>query len=68
VPWNRCLIAVPPTRLVQIWRNKIDWVFRVGDGVFLDSGSAGVALVFAVTPSKIPAFTNAPYSQTRYLM
>ena len=56
------------TRLAQMWRDKIDWVFQVGDGVFLDSESAGVALVFAVTPLKILAFTKAPYSQTRYLM
>ena len=55
-------------RLAQMWRDKLDWVFHVGDGVFLDSESAGVALVFAVTPSKILAFTKAPYSQTRYLM
>jgi hypothetical protein len=55
-------------RLAQMWRDKLDWVFHVGDGVFLDSQSTGVALVFAVTPSKILAFTKAPYSQTRYLM
>ena len=55
-------------RLAQLWRDKIDWVFEVGDGVFLDSESAGAALVFAVTPSKILAFTKAPYGQTRYLM
>ena len=55
-------------RLVQVWRDKINWVFEVGDGVFLDRESAGAALVFAVTPSKILAFTKAPYGQTRYLM
>ena len=55
-------------RLAQVWRDKIDWVFEVGDGVFLDSESAGAVLVFAVTPSKILAFTKAPYGQTRYLM
>jgi len=56
-------------RLAQLWRYKIDWVFEVGDGVFLDTEGAGhAALVFAVTPSKILAFTKAPYSQTRYLM
>ena len=55
-------------RLAQVWRDKIDWVFEVGDGVFLDGESAGAALVFAVTPSKILAFTKAPYGQTRYLM
>ena len=55
-------------RLAQMWRDKLDWVFHVGDSVFLDSQSTGVALVFAVAPSKILAFTKAPYSQTRYLM
>jgi general stress protein 26 len=55
-------------RLAQMWRDKLDWVFHVGDGVFLDTGSAGVALVFEVTPSKVLAFTKAPYSQTRYIM
>src|SRR3954447_13606658 len=55
-------------RLAQMWRDKLDWAFHVGDGVFFDSESAGVALVFAVTPSKILTFTKAPYSQTSYLM
>ncbi len=56
-------------RLAQIWKNKIDWVFEVGDGVFLDTEAARYpALVFAVTPSKILAFRKAPYSQTRYVM
>ena len=37
-------------------------------GVFLDTAAAGhPALVFAVTPSKILAFSKAPYSQTRYV-
>ena len=56
------------TQLAQLWRDKIDWAFQVGDGVFVDSELAGMALVFVVTPSKILAFTKAPYSQTRYLM
>jgi general stress protein 26 len=56
-------------RLASMWADKIGWVFEVGDGVFLDTGAAGhVALVFAVTPSKILAFKKAPYSQTRYVM
>ena len=56
------------TRLAAMWKDKIDWVFEVGDGVFLDAEAAGhSALVFAVTPSKILAFSKAPYSQTRYL-
>jgi general stress protein 26 len=54
-------------RLATLWRSKIDWVFEVGDGVFLDTESEGhSALVFAVTPAKILAFGKAPYSQTRY--
>lgn len=56
-------------RLADVWKDKIDWAFEVGDGVFLDTEAAGQpALVFAVAPSKILAFTKAPYSQTRYLM
>jgi general stress protein 26 len=56
-------------RLARLWRDKIEWVFEVGEGVFLDTDAAGhAALVFAVTPSKILAFRKAPYSQTRYLM
>jgi general stress protein 26 len=56
------------TRLAQLWLDKIDWRFDVGDGVFLDPGAEGAAaLVFALTPSKILAFRKAPYSQTRFL-
>jgi general stress protein 26 len=55
-------------RLARLWKDKIDWVYEVGDGVFLDTNSSGAAVVFAVTPSKILAFTKAPYSQTRYAM
>ena len=56
-------------RLAAMWKHKIDWVFEVGDGVFLDADAARhAALVFAVTPSKILAFRKAPYSQTRYIM
>jgi general stress protein 26 len=56
-------------QLAQLWLNKIDWVFEVGDGVFLHTEAPGnAALVFAVTPAKILAFTKAPYSQTRYIM
>jgi hypothetical protein len=39
------------TRLAAMWKDKIDWVFEVGDGVVLDAEAAGhSALVFAVTP------------------
>ena len=57
------------TRLASMWKDKIDWAFEVGDGVFLNTDAARhAALVFAVTPSKILAFRKAPYSQTRYIM
>jgi general stress protein 26 len=56
-------------RLAQLWKDKIDWVFEVGDGVFIDLQAAGhPALFFAITPSKILAFTKGPYSQTRYVV
>ena len=56
-------------RLASMWKDKLDWVFEVGDGVFLDTEAARhAAIVFAVTPSKILAFRKAPYSQTRYIM
>jgi general stress protein 26 len=56
-------------RLAPMWKDKIDWVFEVGDGAFLDTEAAGhPAVVFAIKPSKILAFTKAPYSQTRYVM
>jgi general stress protein 26 len=56
-------------RLASMWKDKIDWVFEVGDGVFLDTEAAGhPALVFALTPTKILAFGKSPYSQTRYAM
>jgi general stress protein 26 len=56
-------------RLASMWKDKIDWVFEVGDGVFLNTEAAGhPALVFAVTPTKILAFGKAPYSQTRYVV
>jgi general stress protein 26 len=54
-------------RLTSLWKDKLDWTFEVGDGVFLDADSDGhPALVFAVEPAKVLAFTKAPFSQTRY--
>jgi general stress protein 26 len=54
-------------QLASMWRDKLDWVFEVGDGVLVDAQAGGhSAVVFAVTPSKILAFGKAPYSQTRY--
>ncbi|SRR6266496_3831409 len=55
------------TRLARAWKEKIDWDFNVGDGVFLDTDAEGArVLVFAVAPVKVLAFTKAPYSQTRF--
>jgi general stress protein 26 len=54
-------------RLTRLWKDKLDWVFEVGDGVFLDTMAAHPALVFAIAPAKVLAFTKNPYSQTRYL-
>jgi general stress protein 26 len=56
------------TRLAAMWKDKLDWVFEVGDGVFLDTEPEHSALVFAVRPSKILAFSKAPYGQTRYVI
>jgi general stress protein 26 len=57
------------TRLASMWKDKIDWVFEVEDGVFLNTQAEGhPALVFAVKPTKILAFGKAPYSQTRYVL
>ncbi|GAA5191159.1 pyridoxamine 5'-phosphate oxidase family protein [Rugosimonospora acidiphila] len=54
-------------RLSRLWRDKLDWVFEVGDGIFLDDTATHPALVFAVAPAKVLAFTKNPYSQTRYV-
>jgi general stress protein 26 len=54
-------------QLAAMWKDKLDWDFEVGDGVFQDSGDGGEALVFGVTPTKVLAFgKGSPYSQTRY--
>lgn len=54
-------------RLAALWQEKIGWAFTVGDGVFLDNGNPDhQAVVFALTPAKVLAFTKVPYSQTRY--
>ena len=53
--------------LAGMWKDKLDWDFEVGDGVFQDSGGGGEALVFGVTPTKVLAFgKGSPYTQTRY--
>ena len=53
--------------LAAMWKDKLDWEFEVGDGVFQDTGGGGEALVFGVRPAKVLAFgKGSPYSQTRY--
>jgi hypothetical protein len=55
-------------RLAAMWKDRLDWVFAVGDGRLPRHRlPRDIRLVFAVTPSKILAFSNAPYSQTRYV-
>ncbi|SBT52839.1 pyridoxamine 5'-phosphate oxidase family protein [Micromonospora narathiwatensis] len=54
-------------RLARLWKDKLDWVFEVGDGVFLDTTGTRPAMVFAVRPAKVLAFSKNPYSQTRYV-
>src|SRR3954453_11695648 len=34
----------PLARVAQMWGDKLGWPFQIGDGVFLDTESAGVAL------------------------
>jgi general stress protein 26 len=64
---ERVLASDELERLAEIWFDKIDWRFDVGDGVFLDTTADGhPAVVYAVVPTKILVFTKAPYSQTRF--
>ena len=57
-------------RLVAMWLFKLDWHFDVVEGGFRDPGldDPGVqAIVFALRPSKVLAFTKGePFGQTRY--
>jgi general stress protein 26 len=63
-------------RLAELWASKLDWQFDVVDGGFRerqapdatgDTDQRGVALVFAVAPTKVLAFGKGePFSQTRY--
>ena len=62
-------VRVTETRRLQelaaMWKAKLDWAFQVTDGAFREGD--GIALVFAVEPTKILAFGKGePYSQTRY--
>ena len=52
--------------LAALWKSRLGWDFRPGDGVFVgDEGNE--AYVFAVAPDKILAFGKGePYTQTRF--
>ena len=60
------------TRLAEAWTHKWDgrWNYAVGDGSFHNQDENGITpepvLVFAVTPSKVFAFTKGSFSQTRH--
>jgi general stress protein 26 len=53
-------------RLAAAWRTKWDgrWHFEAGDGGFRHE--AGTALVFAVRPTKVLAFTKGTFTHTRH--
>jgi general stress protein 26 len=53
-------------RLADAWEADYDgdWHFDVADGAFV--GAGGVALVFAVRPTKVLAFAKGDFAQTRY--
>jgi nitroimidazol reductase NimA-like FMN-containing flavoprotein (pyridoxamine 5'-phosphate oxidase superfamily) len=53
-------------RAASAWATKWDgrWQWGVGDGVFVDDH--GEALVFAVHPSKVLAFSQGHFSHTRH--
>ncbi|WP_305788269.1 pyridoxamine 5'-phosphate oxidase family protein [Symbioplanes lichenis] len=52
--------------LTGLWRTKLDWVFEARDGKFVDPDHGNQAVVYALRPVKVLAFTKGPYSQTRY--
>jgi nitroimidazol reductase NimA-like FMN-containing flavoprotein (pyridoxamine 5'-phosphate oxidase superfamily) len=56
------------TRLAEAWAGKWDgrWHYRAGNGAFWE-GEREVAMVFAVKPAKILAFTKDPFGHTRHL-
>jgi nitroimidazol reductase NimA-like FMN-containing flavoprotein (pyridoxamine 5'-phosphate oxidase superfamily) len=53
-------------RAAAAWSSKWDgrWKWEVGEGVFVDDH--GEALVFAVRPTKVLAFRQGHFSQTRH--
>jgi nitroimidazol reductase NimA-like FMN-containing flavoprotein (pyridoxamine 5'-phosphate oxidase superfamily) len=53
-------------RLAELWLERHDWPFEVGEEGFSD-GAGRTGLVFGVTPDKVLAFGKGePFSQTRY--
>jgi nitroimidazol reductase NimA-like FMN-containing flavoprotein (pyridoxamine 5'-phosphate oxidase superfamily) len=66
--------AVPVTddamlrRLSEAWRTKWDgrWHFEPGAGHFRHEGGDGVALVFAVEPTRVLAFGKGTFTHTRH--
>jgi len=55
-------------RLAALWAAKWDgksWEFEVGDGGF-GHEEGGMALVFAVEPTKVLAFGKSPFTHTRH--
>ncbi|XRQ13317.1 pyridoxamine 5'-phosphate oxidase family protein [Actinomadura welshii] len=56
-------------RLAIAWAAKWDgqWRFQVTDGGTFTHAEGGEALVYAVRPSKVLAFSKGTFGQTRYL-
>ncbi|MCW2910764.1 MAG: pyridoxamine 5-phosphate oxidase family protein [Actinomycetia bacterium] len=55
-------------RLARAWAAKWDgrWHFEVRDGAFHPPGGENPALVFAVAPAKVLAFTKGTFTHTRH--
>ncbi|RJO76344.1 pyridoxamine 5'-phosphate oxidase family protein [Nocardia panacis] len=52
--------------LAQLWKTKLNWDYRVGDGEFVMAGDV-VAGVYGITPHKVLAFGKGePFTQTRF--
>lgn len=56
-------------RLAQIWTTKWDgrWQYEVRNGGFRHPGSNETIQVFSVTPTKVFAFAEGNFGQTRHL-
>lgn len=55
-------------RLAAAWAGKWDgrWRFEARDGAFHHPDQEGIALVYAVRPTKVLAFAKGAFSHTRY--